>query len=111
MKLNEPDSTIVQETIVSEAEKNELKRARLLQIIKDIDLTYEIELNKLVEISIKIKEQIDKAKTKTKDTYYQSKLEKNNNKIFEALVQYNSSKQALLKQLETLNEGETNAKT
>lgn len=96
---SQPNEQVVEFSLLP-AERKTLVEQRIQQLIDDLDRTYQIELNKLAEISVKLKQKIDESKTKTKDSYYTSKLTKNNEKIYDALVQYNKSRDSLLKLLQ-----------
>jgi len=88
----------------SESNKLLLKINRLQALIENHEYEYNIEINKLIAVSQKYKEAIDKSSTKTKDSYYTSKLTKNNEKIFDMLVQFENSKNLLTTELQKLND-------
>jgi bifunctional DNA-binding transcriptional regulator/antitoxin component of YhaV-PrlF toxin-antitoxin module len=75
--------------------REQLKHQKLDDIIADLDYLYQTELRKLAEISQKFKAKIEESKTNVKDSYYTSKLEKNNEKIYDMLLQYEQSKRLL----------------
>lgn len=84
--------------------KDQLKRQRIEQVLADLDKTYQIELNKLAELSLKFHQKVEESKTKTKDQYYASKLQKNNEKIYDMLIQYESSRKLIVEYLNKLDE-------
>lgn len=82
--------------------RQQILESRVDQMLLDLDNTYQFELHKLADISVKIKKKIDESLTNTKDSYYTSKLEKNNQKIYDMLLQYEQSKTLLLKKKELI---------
>lgn len=96
---------IVEITIPNEL-REQLKHQKLDDIIADLDYLYQTELRKLAEVSQKIKVKIEESKTKVKDSYFSSKLEKNNEKIYDMLLQYEQSKTLLMAYKEQLDKEE-----
>lgn len=94
MKLDETQNDVVQFTITHE-DKLKAKLSRIEQMLIDAEREFITLMNTLVEKSVGIKKVIDGAKTQTKDTYYISRLTKNNEVIYETMMQYEKTKNAL----------------
>lgn len=92
----QPQPEQVVEVVVPPEFKEQLKDKRIDDVIKDLDLLYQTELRNLIDVSTKYKQKIEESKTKTKDHYYSSKLTKNNEKIYDMLIQYEQSKALLM---------------
>lgn len=93
--IEQQDAQVIEITLPHEF-KNQLKHRKIDDMIADLDYAYQDELKKLIKISSKIKEKIEESKTNVKDSYFTSKLAKNNEKVYDMLVQYEQSKQILL---------------
>lgn len=77
--------------------KVQIRQERIKQIEEDLTNKFAFEFQKLTEQSVKYKQVMVDAKTGVKNSYYEKKLHKNNEKILALLEEFQTTQNAINK--------------